>query len=112
MTLKKICTEFAIFDENDSNNDFASLLNENVDKYPRGPSYNDSQTGGTYRDKGINVRDLITAFTICNNVTPLFKDATLEKALGDLDYNKPSKVDHNDIITRNSPDRIFGRATY
>ena len=31
MGLKKICTEFAIFEEDDPNNDFASILKENID---------------------------------------------------------------------------------
>lgn len=31
MGLKKICTEFAIFEEDDPNNDFAYILKENID---------------------------------------------------------------------------------
>jgi hypothetical protein len=42
------------------------------------------------------VRDLVTAFTICNNVSPLYKDPTLEKALGDLDYNRVSGIGLNE----------------
>lgn len=33
MGLKKICTEFAIFEEDDPNNDFAFLLKDNIDKF-------------------------------------------------------------------------------
>ena len=109
MGLRKICTEFAIFEEDDPNNDFASLLKENIDQFPQGPGNDDDQSGGPDRDRGNNVRDLITAFTICNNVTPLFKDPSVDKALGDLDYNRVSLI-QGDSMIRNSPDRM--RATF
>lgn len=95
MGLKKLCTEFAIFDEDDPNNDLGDILKENVDKHPQGAGNDEDQTGGPDRDKGNNVRDLITAFTICNNVTPLFKDPAADKALGDLHYNRVSKVNES-----------------
>jgi hypothetical protein len=114
MGLKKICTEFAIFDEDDPNNDFSALLKENLDKFPQSAGNDEDQTGGISRDKGNNVRDLITAFTICNNITPLFKDPTLDKALGDLDYNRVSLIGGHEesMMMRNSPDRTQVRGTY
>lgn len=92
MKLQKICTEFAIFEADDPNGDLGSYLQENCDKYPQGPCNDESQAGGVDRDKGNNLRDLVTALAICNNVVPLYKDPQAEKALGDLHYNKVSKV--------------------
>ena len=37
MLLKKICTEFAIFEADDVNRDLESMLNENCEKHPDGP---------------------------------------------------------------------------
>lgn len=33
------------------------------------------------RDQGNNVRDLVTAFAICNNVTPVAEDPEISKVL-------------------------------
>ena len=44
MILKKVCTEFAIFESDDPNKDFENIMNENVDKYPEGPC-NDAASG-------------------------------------------------------------------
>lgn len=37
MLLKKICTEFAIFEAEDANRDLENMLEENCKKYPDGP---------------------------------------------------------------------------
>lgn len=37
MILKKVCTEFAIFESEDANRDFSSMLEENCQKFPAGP---------------------------------------------------------------------------
>lgn len=33
------------------------------------------------RDNGHNLRDLMTAFAVCNNVTPVLDDPDIDKAL-------------------------------
>ena len=111
MILKKVCTEFAIFESDDPNKDFENILNENVEKFPEGPC-NDVVSGGRdpsqippsnsevnvsslqeaeaprparkkrgKRDQGNNVRDLTAAFAICNNVTPVADDPGLARVL-------------------------------
>ena len=37
MLLKKVCTEFAIFDADDRGQDLQKILEENVEKFPSGP---------------------------------------------------------------------------
>lgn len=37
MLLKKVCTEFAIFESDDPNQDFRRMLKENCEKFPQGP---------------------------------------------------------------------------
>lgn len=37
MLLKKVCTEFAIFESDDPNKDFEEILKENCEKFPKGP---------------------------------------------------------------------------
>lgn len=99
MLLKKVCTEFAIFEADDPNHDLEDILNENCEQFPQGPC-NDAPEGShaeasaveieggdgrpkkrKKRDQGNNVRDLITAFAICNNVTPVADDPDLANAL-------------------------------
>lgn len=99
MLLKKVCTEFAIFEADDPNHDLEDLLIENCTSYPEGPA-NEVAEGGQAeasavevdggdprprkrkkRDQGNNVRDLLTAFAICNNVTPVPDDPDLANAL-------------------------------
>jgi phospholipid-translocating ATPase len=98
MLLKKVCTEFAIFEADDPSKDLQRILEENVEKFPQGPC-NDAagpdasaidhsavDEGGRpkkkkKRDQGNNVRDLITALAICNNVTPVPDDPDLKNAL-------------------------------
>ena len=70
MKLEKICTEFAIFESQDPNRDFESLLQENCQKFPEAPMNDENQFGGPERDQGNNIRDLVTAMTLCNNVVP------------------------------------------
>jgi hypothetical protein len=41
------------------------------------------------RDEGNNVRDLISAFAICNNVTPVADDPDIKKT---LEVNSPEKL--------------------
>jgi phospholipid-translocating ATPase len=110
MLLKKICTEFAIFDADDPNRDLESILNENCQKYPMGPC-NDPDAGVSSlgevnqnddngearpkkkkkRDQGNNVRDLITAIAICNNVTPVPDDPEIANALDIQDAGNQMK---------------------
>lgn len=87
MLLKKVCTEFAIFEADDLNHDLEVILNENCEKFPMGPCneqagsssqqlpQEDNQDGRPKKkkkkDQGNNVRDLMTAFALCNNVTPV-----------------------------------------
>lgn len=95
MLLKKVCTEFAIFEADDPNHDFENILEENCAKFPQGPC-NDDPAGEVSevvvgddgrpkkkkkRDQGNNVRDLITAFAICNNVTPVPEDPNIGTTL-------------------------------
>lgn len=37
MLLKKVCTEFAIFEADDRSKDLNRILEENVEKFPQGP---------------------------------------------------------------------------
>jgi magnesium-transporting ATPase (P-type) len=37
MLLKKVCTEFAIFESDDPNKDFEGFLEDNCEKFPEGP---------------------------------------------------------------------------
>ena len=92
MKLQKLATEFAIFDANDENKDLEAILHEDVEKHPDGPCNDPSQEGGIERDKGNNIRDLMTACALSNNVTPLFDDPMASKVLGELDYNSTSLV--------------------
>lgn len=96
MLLKKVCTEFAIFEADDPNHDLENMLDENCSAFPEGPA-NDAPDGISSvdvsgveganrpkkkkRDQGNNLRDLITSFAICNNVTPVAEDPDLQKAL-------------------------------
>lgn len=100
MLLKKVCTEFAIFESDDPYQDFSKMLVENCEKYPQGPCNDGMESNVSQlqleqenagegvrprkkrkRDQGNNVRDLVTAFAICNNVTPVPDDPDLEKVL-------------------------------
>lgn len=96
MVLKKVCTEFAIFESDDPNRDFEEILKENCIKYPDGPCNDEERptdlsvpdASGVSktkkkkkRDQGNNVRDLITAFALCNNVTPVVEDLDIGHAL-------------------------------
>lgn len=98
MLLKKVCTEFAIFEADDRSQDLRRILEENVEKFPAGPCNDASgpdasqvdqsvvDEGGRpkkkkKRDQGNNVRDLITALAICNNVTPVPDDPELKNVL-------------------------------
>lgn len=45
MVLKKVCTEFAIFESDDPGQDFEKMLIENVEKFPKGPC-NQMMTSG------------------------------------------------------------------
>ena len=44
MLLKKVCTEFAIFEADDVNRDLENLLDENCHVFPEGPA-NDPPEG-------------------------------------------------------------------
>lgn len=44
MLLKKVCTEFAIFEADDPHQDFEKILEENCAKFPQGPC-NDDPSG-------------------------------------------------------------------
>ena len=102
MLLKKICTEQAIFESDDPNKDFERILLENCEKFPKGPcndGINSSREADNSqissitanndgmrrkkkkRDIGNNVRDLMTAIAICNNVTPVMDDPDIGNAL-------------------------------
>ena len=96
MVLKKVCTEFAIFESDDPNRDFEEILRENCIQYPDGPCNDEERptdisvpdVSGVSetkkkkkRDQGNNVRDLITAFALCNNVTPVAEDLDIGHAL-------------------------------
>ena len=43
------------------------------------------------RDQGNNVRDLVTAFAICNNVTPVAEDPEISKALEVFDGDEAGR---------------------
>jgi hypothetical protein len=43
MILKKLCTEFAIFESDDPNKDFENILLENTEQYPNGPCNDDAE---------------------------------------------------------------------
>lgn len=96
MLLKKVCTEFAIFESDDPNRDFEEILRENCEQFPAGPcNDNLADVSGVQadvsgvsktkkkkkRDQANNVRDLITAFALCNNVTPVVEDLDIGHAL-------------------------------
>jgi hypothetical protein len=69
MKLEKVCTEVGIFSTDDSEKHLETLLAENCQLFPDGPLNDENQEGGLERHKGNNVRDLITAFMICNHVS-------------------------------------------
>lgn len=101
MLLKKIATEQAMFDTEDPDHNFEKILKENCEKFPQGPCNDEisasrdgdqvnsgvigvldgSRRKKKRRDIGNNVRDLISAFAICNNVTPVMDDPDIIKAL-------------------------------
>jgi len=51
-----------------------ALLDQNCQDFGIGPCNDANQDGGGGRDKGNNIRDLTTAFMLCNEVSPLYKD--------------------------------------
>ena len=81
MILKKVCIEAAIFESEDQT--VQEILAKNCEKHPDGPC-NDSRMVSAVsgadskkrkrRDEANNLRDLLTAFAICNNVTPVVED--------------------------------------
>jgi phospholipid-translocating ATPase len=88
MLLKKVSTEANIFEADDQDKAFEMMLQENCAKFPEGPcngpggkeeSKVESQADSSKvqgrrkknRDQGNNIRDLVTAFALCNNVTPV-----------------------------------------
>lgn len=87
MLLKKVCTEAAIFPYDD--NDMRQLLNENCEKFPGGPcnagpdadNKSAARSKKSTKDTGNQLRDLITAFALCNNVTPVVEDPDIDKVL-------------------------------
>lgn len=99
MLLKKVCTEAAIFETDDPNQTLENILRENCEQNPQGPC-NDGAGGSqaaapkdgakkkSKRDQGHNLRDLMTAFAICNNVTPVLDDPDIDKA---LDVKEPEE---------------------
>lgn len=113
MLLKKIATEQAMFDTEDPDLNFEKILNENCEKFPQGPcndemsasrdgdQINSGVSGAVEgsrrkkkkRDIGNNVRDLITAFAICNNVTPVMDDPDIVKAL-DIQREQRKSMDN------------------
>ena len=119
MLLKKVCTEFAIFESDDPNKDFEDILRENCEKYPDGPCNDvpgeqqpEPEEGAKKkkkkRDQGNNVRDLITAFAICNNVTPVFSDPNIDRALEVFDGDNRGRGTYNEnqrsmLIEGNDP---------
>mmetsp|Transcript_9424 Transcript_9424/g.14426 ORF Transcript_9424/g.14426 Transcript_9424/m.14426 type:complete len:146 (-) Transcript_9424:1751-2188(-) len=123
MLLKKVCTEFAIFEADDPNRDLEDILVENVEKFPLGPC---NDTGGgdqsqahdvsdisdvrpkrkKKRDQGNNVRDLITAFAICNNVTPVDDDPNLARA---LDVQGPEDYAGRNSVPPNAKSSLLGQ---
>mmetsp|Transcript_31658 Transcript_31658/g.48422 ORF Transcript_31658/g.48422 Transcript_31658/m.48422 type:complete len:229 (-) Transcript_31658:1868-2554(-) len=113
MKVKKLATEFAIFEANDENKDLEGLLGEDCQAHPEGPGNDASHEGGSDRDKGSNVRDLLTACALSNNVTPLFDDPSAAKTLGELDYNTTSIVRNPkyNLAKPSPPQHNFGRGT-
>lgn len=100
MILKKVCTEMAIFETDDPNATLEYMLKENCEKFPQGPcndeaavqdsmnSEADKSKKKKKRDQGHNLRDLMTAFAICNNVTPVVDDPDIDKV---LDVKEPEE---------------------
>ena len=65
-------------------------------KYQNGPCNEEIQVNinsiqsrrNKKRDPANNIRDLITAFAICNNVTPILSDPNISKVLEGSDQGK------------------------
>jgi len=133
MLLKKVCTELAIFETDDPNRELEKILTENCAQYPQGPC-NDAPAGGQSsmlasdaqaeqrpkkkkkRDHGNNVRDLITAFALCNNVTPVAEDPDIAQALEvkspEQQARKTEQPNFNQALGQaKSPDKLKGRGT-
>lgn len=117
MILKKLCTEFAIFESDDPNKDFENILLENTEQYPNGPCNDDAEQPAESainkigkkskkRNQGNNVRDLITAVAICNNVTPVLDDPDIEHALDVYNGDKNKGV-HKSTIPKDEKSSLI-----
>ncbi len=80
MVMKKICMEFAQFNQ-DSISDFKALIDENVNGGYKGPlgdmeqdSSGQDKKRSKRRDPEFSSRDLATALMVCHNVTPVYDD--------------------------------------
>ena len=76
MICKKICTESSTYDVEEQISEVQSLLKQQCEQYPEGPAADAIQRRGSKnanrrRDPAQTMRDLITAITLCNNVTPV-----------------------------------------
>ena len=83
MVLKKIYSENSMFNVDDRDTTMVDSLKENVEKYPSGPCNDDVSEARSKkkRDMSNNLRDLFTAFAVCNNVTPVLEDPDVDKQL-------------------------------
>lgn len=82
MVVKKVYSENSIFNVDDKQDTtIVDCLKENVDKYPAGPCNDDLSDSRSRkkRDMSNNLRDLFTAFSVCNNVTPVIEDPDIDK---------------------------------
>jgi len=109
MICKRICTEYASFQE-ESEQDLYNLIRESCVKNPKGPAQDYKLIDGKYKTKRRDmrdiVRDMMTTLAICNNVTPVQSEPIheLENIIDDRGHMRPSVVDiHPDIqVKRNS----------
>ena len=126
MLLKKLCTEHAIFEADDSENELEAMLKENCEKFPQGPindigavQIDNSQVNKKKkkRDQGSNLRDLVTAFAICNNVTPVADDPEISRALEVFEGDEAGRASmklarRSAVLEEQIPASPLGRATY
>eukprot|EP00347_Sterkiella_histriomuscorum_P020592 403337222 len=82
MICKRIMTEFAQFSSEDTSEDLKELIHRNCRQYGEGPcaDYNldTAKVQVRRREQHQICRDLLTALTLCNNVTPVQQDTSVQ----------------------------------
>ena len=127
MLLKKVSTGSSIFEVDDQDAAFETMLLENCEKFPEGPcnggggpAAEESKVESSVskpkrkrnKDQGGNIRDLMTAFAICNNVTPVPDDPELMASLDKRQVRATAKPQQIEGLFDAAPNSAGGRATF